>query len=1108
MAQYPQGVTSFIPDYQAYQPDFNFTANVLQLKQTQYDQNWNKLNNIYGQLLNAPLTHEESIKRRDNTLNRINFDLQRITGLDLSLEQNVQQAVQLFRPLYEDQNLMKDMVFTKNAGFEKALGEGKRISVDEKVNKEYWEGGLRAIDYKIQEFKETPYDQLTSFGDVQYTPYVNVEKIAQEMATKLNYKIKRTSPQGNWMVTEQNGEPLIPILQAEFYSAIGKDPKVKEFYNTQAYLDRKNWIMSNKDNPEFNGSAEAAESKYLNGALTMLQRQTELTKSTLLNEQKTNKTMIDKLEESIKNGTDTESTAGSLEKYREANRQIELMLAQNESDQSLITDNINKTLTTTGGSKLDFNDLNQMRSRVDAVMASTYLQGDLDEAAKRLAYLNYEQDYEANPFAVQRQKYLYDSSLIKQRANAQKEVAYFKYLLEEEKQQEKEKLSSGLYEKDPKTGKVKMKPELAEVQAVIDILGKTGQVDPKKLTTSVGEMYKNDAESAKTQIISVLSELQKEGVISNNDIINVLSDKNYSGFNMKPLLEYIKKTKNVTKGEIDPKMRDMILREGQYTTSLEKEMAIDENDVGTEEATAKLLSAAQGSLDDLSPEAITRMSKRMLDLIQKKKSLSSIKNNSTISEFIDNAHVLDDYSQYRKAYFNNKKQIATEIKNRLKAEGFNYAEFLFKDGYDFVATPEEFQANVRKWMPDHVLNDDGGSWGGFWNTTMSGGLIGSGIAGTPTAGVLSAPGFVVGAGIGAASYALTAGAEALWNLFSGGGPDNVELYNGNTDRFGSTYTVGEEYQAMMDEYDNMVQNSLLKTPSMVLHHKIGSRDLSGYESFANSDFGQWLGLQEAGTGLYTANGAGITIDPGVRSPTYDQFLEIKKALNSVNLNDTSGKDGYVSFTGVNTPLDQAGDIATNKEIFNAIYSDFIPKVSKKGEGLGRFQVQTSPFGGESVDNGAVVFRLPEDYLKKWKPDSKGEKLEGLTDEIYNDILTNGITVVTNAEKLQNVTMYKNSFKTAEQIRIETAGPEGVTYKDPRYPNYDVNFKIDPINPNTYTITQKFEQYDPNLKKMVQMENVKHLSNMGTNIKDFRSKFFNEFALQNDYQQNQIRRQYE
>ena len=123
MAQYPQGVTSFIPDYQPYEMDFNFLTNVLQLKQTQYDQNWNKLNGMYGQLLNAPLTHEESLKKRDNTIKRIDFDLQRITGLDLSLEQNVQQATQLFRPFYEDQNLMKDMVYTNNASFEKALGE-------------------------------------------------------------------------------------------------------------------------------------------------------------------------------------------------------------------------------------------------------------------------------------------------------------------------------------------------------------------------------------------------------------------------------------------------------------------------------------------------------------------------------------------------------------------------------------------------------------------------------------------------------------------------------------------------------------------------------------------------------------------------------------------------------------------------------------------------------------------------------------------------------------------------------------------------------------------------------------------------------------------------
>ena len=40
--------------------------------------------------------------------------LKKVSGLDLSLEQNVQQATQIFRPFYEDKYLMKDMAWTKN----------------------------------------------------------------------------------------------------------------------------------------------------------------------------------------------------------------------------------------------------------------------------------------------------------------------------------------------------------------------------------------------------------------------------------------------------------------------------------------------------------------------------------------------------------------------------------------------------------------------------------------------------------------------------------------------------------------------------------------------------------------------------------------------------------------------------------------------------------------------------------------------------------------------------------------------------------------------------------------------------------------------------------
>ena len=38
MPRYPQGVTSFIPAYQAYQPDFTMMGKMLSIRQNQYDQ--------------------------------------------------------------------------------------------------------------------------------------------------------------------------------------------------------------------------------------------------------------------------------------------------------------------------------------------------------------------------------------------------------------------------------------------------------------------------------------------------------------------------------------------------------------------------------------------------------------------------------------------------------------------------------------------------------------------------------------------------------------------------------------------------------------------------------------------------------------------------------------------------------------------------------------------------------------------------------------------------------------------------------------------------------------------------------------------------------------
>lgn len=1094
MAQYPQGVTDFIPDYQAYQPDFNFMANTLQLKQSQYDQNWNRLNNIYGQLLNAPLTHDDSIAKRDNTFKRIDFDLKRVTGLDLSLEQNVQQATQLFRPFYEDSSLMKDMAWTKNTADEKAIGTGKRYSTDEKIRDEAWDGGLRAIDYKIQEFKALDYSQLPGFSDVKYTPYVNTETMAMELANKLKFNVKRTTPQGDWIVTEKNGEQIIAPLQAIFYNAIGKDPKVREFYATSAYLKRKDWVNSNKDNPEFAGSAEAAEKSYLNTTLTMLKKQTELTKSNLLNQKTVNENMIAKIEESIANGTDDYTTKSTLERYQQANENISEMLKQSESDDKLISDNINKTLTTTGGSKLDLNDMEQMRSRVDAVISTTSLQGDLDSAAGRYAMTNYEKTYDPNPFAVQRQKFQHDSSLIAQRIAGQKDVALFKYQLDMNKAEHEHKLNSGLYMTDPATGKLKvdpetgdfmMKPELSEVQAVISTLTSTAPTDPEKASQTITEIYQKSGDEAKQLIVNVLKEMNQEGVLANSEVLQVLKDDEFSGFNMKPFFRWMKDFGDKpTSTPISGELKEQLKNESAYTTSVEKEMMLP-GQAGGDEANALMSSMASGKLKDVSPTELTRLTQRLTSLLEKKSAAPGIRNSTNAQKLIQNSYKLDDYAAFRKIELENKKARSTEVVQKLKAEGFNYAQYMYNDNFEPVSSKEEFLANIAFDKPDDIVMDNGMSWGGFWNTVLGSATAG-GLGGSAFAGVGAVPGFAGGAAAGALAY----GTSGLLNLIGGNiwGSDtyNKGLVNGSKSTFGNSNSVGSEFDAMRNAYDSLIAGEGLQTPL--------------------------LGVKGQGSGQKTSHGSGITVVPGIFSPTYDHFLEVKKGVNDLNLYDT--KDTYVTFDGISGTPDSSGDLTGNAGAFKAIWSDLLPKTgSKMDEALKSFQVVASPIAGGRADKVAIQLRLPETYMSRWKPTETDNGI-WKDKEQYNNALKNGITVITDATKLQNISLIKNAYQSPEQLRIENSGGDGVTYTHPFYPGVKLNYRINDLNKNTMAVTTSYPAYTGPGKEPQIVTQTTLLSNQGKNIEAFRNTFFSNEDIAGKQtagsimrEQTQIRRQY-
>lgn len=1110
MATYPQGVSSFIPDYQPFEPDLNFAANVLQLKQTQYDQNWHKINNIYGQIANAPLSHSESARRRANTLNAIDFDLKRISGLDLSLDQNVYQATQIFRPLYEDQNLMKDIAFTKNASFERSLGEGKRISTDEKIRSEYWEGGLNYIDQKIRDFQALPYDKLTSFGDVQYVPYINVEQKAFELAKEMDYTIDVSQPNGQWIIRERNGQQVIPKLQSVFYSILGEDPMIQQVYDVQAYLHRKSTIASTKDT-KYGGDEIAAERAYLNDALKTLRKQSETTGTAISEDKKSNNKKITELKHKIAKGDTTTATAEALRRYQEANAQIDKHLKANQENLKLISNDINRTATTKGGANLSFDDIENMRMRVDAVVASNMLQLDLDKAAEDVAYKDYLLDYEADPYGVMHQKYLYDVDLIDKRKEAQKEVEDHKAKIEADKALRKTRLDSGLFYEDPISGELKIKEEL-DGAVPLDFPGKTGPQDPMDLLNALRESYEKETDKATKAMGETLEYLWLNGYVTDSQVYEMLEDKSSLGYDyeafkrwlMSPEGADIFNTPSSEAGEYFKKlpadMQQFMQNQSLYVTELEKE------NLKTPEGQGGTYVDKKGNIRKASPAGAIGavIEQRLKDLKEGDASkissprLIKLKNNidkkldliaplyqgpsagdtairAKLSQLTEAGVQLENYVDQRKSYEEFKIELEDEIVNKLKIKGFNYGRALFDANHDMVTSEEEFVYRATQLYGDEMETSSGFTWSGLINTAMVSGTAGATL-GAPFAGVGAIPGFIGGVVAGAAGYAGSNGLEWLYNSIAGSDEDDLVFKNGTVSWMGNQLSIAEEFEEMLLSYDDLIQDSDLRTPVV---------GLKNYQQQAD------------GTGLATTKLNGYTIAPGLRNPNYFEWVNLQKVmLNTPELFAQPGVRDYISLGDFDNTYDEIGEDGAkrNASVFQLLYEDLVRESRDPKSTIGTFDIAIAPFAGNDPTLAGVVIRPSKEFLDGYYDPKAKEGENAITKEEYDAILKRGMVAITDADKVNTTTLYKNNFMSTDEAAIRRAGPKGKTYTNPNLPNFSINYRIDKFTPGkeSYIVTQNYPIY-AGPGKPYEIAYQTDIVPLGYNVANSREAFFNTFA---------------
>jgi len=526
MATYLQGVTDYIPQFQPFQPDLNLYANVLQTKQTQYDTAWKSINKVYGQYFYSDLTRDGNIKKKDELLKTIDFNLKRVSGLDLSLSQNVNQAVQVFKPFYEDKNLMKDMAWTKTYNAQKGRAEGLKNSFDEKRRAEYWDTGVRAMDYMRDEFKNASDEEALGFGNVSYTPYVNSMKKAQEIAKDAGLSVEKIdfSPDGRYIIKTKNGEELMEPLSKLFEATLGSDPAIQAVYQTQAYVNRKDYAYSNA--AQFGGDQNAAEMKYLENSFNLLKQEQVQRYENLQDASTTYDNKIKDIQNQINKGNKDPKLKAYLDRLTDAKSINDSVLQRVQKDVDSLSEKSSTSSTSTGFQN-PYGDIKSLRWKVDNGMASKLMQKDLDEAAQIFAYKDAKMDIEADPYAVNEQKHMFSMQEIAARNAGLANAARIRNAGERKNLMDKALIDSGIGTIDLQTGQVVVNEGYQNTFVDSENDGNaTDKVSMKVLSDAIAKRQTNQyAVPYLQQSMSLLQKLKETGVMSDKEISKILSYK-------------------------------------------------------------------------------------------------------------------------------------------------------------------------------------------------------------------------------------------------------------------------------------------------------------------------------------------------------------------------------------------------------------------------------------------------------------------------------------------------------------------------------------------------------------------------------------------------------
>ena len=241
-------MATFIPQVQgklatveAFQPDYGFIQGWLETKQGKYNTALTEINSVYSTLKNLPLTLDDNIAKRDQFFAQADAQIKKLAGTDLSLDQNLVAAKQVFNPLATNPELLEDFGITVQGYAVMNTANRFRNSGDEETRKRYNPTSVNYAALRLEEYKNASPErrkQIAGAG-IKYVDNVNVMERATAIADKLKLDITApmgTTADGAYDITARNGDLILGTLDTAIRAQLATDPLVAEYFNQQGYV--------------------------------------------------------------------------------------------------------------------------------------------------------------------------------------------------------------------------------------------------------------------------------------------------------------------------------------------------------------------------------------------------------------------------------------------------------------------------------------------------------------------------------------------------------------------------------------------------------------------------------------------------------------------------------------------------------------------------------------------------------------------------------------------------------------------------------------------------------------------------------------------------------